>query len=91
VHVARLAGMPQPVLLRAQEILARLEAADVNQTSIGQNILETNRAERSEQVSLFNSAATELVEELSELDVMGITPMEAMNLLFQLKERARRI
>jgi len=31
------------------------------------------------------------VEELSELDVMGITPMEAMQLLFSLKEKARRI
>lgn len=91
VHVARLAGMPRPVLLRAQEILARLEAADVNQTSIGQNILETDRAERSEQVSLFDSAAIELVRELGELDVMSVTPMEAMNLLFQLRERARRI
>jgi DNA mismatch repair protein MutS len=91
VHVARLAGMPQPVLHRAQEILARLEAADVNQTSIGQNILETGREERSAQVTLFDSAATKLVEELSELDVMGITPMEAMQLLFSLKERARRI
>jgi len=91
VHVARLAGMPQPVLHRAQEILARLEAADVNQTSIGQNILEDGREERSAQVTLFDSAATELVQELSELDVMGITPMEAMQLLFTLRERARRV
>ncbi len=91
VHVARLAGMPKPVLLRAQEILARLEAADVNQTSIGQNILESNRTERNDQVSLFDSPATELVVELGNLDVMSLTPMEAMNLLFQLRERARRI
>ncbi|MCL2811829.1 MAG: DNA mismatch repair protein MutS [Clostridia bacterium] len=91
VHVARLAGMPQRVLHRAQEILARLEAADVNQTSIGQNILEAGREERNAQVTLFDSAATELVQELSELDVMGITPMEAMQLLFTLKERARRV
>jgi len=91
VHVARLAGMPQPVLHRAQEILARLEAADVNQTSIGQNILEAGREERNAQVTLFDSAATELVQELSELDVMGITPMEAMQLLFTLRERARRV
>jgi DNA mismatch repair protein MutS len=91
VHVARLAGMPQPVLLRAQEILARLEAADVNQASIGQNILEERREERDEQLSLFSAPAAELVEELSNLEVMSVTPMEAMNLLFQLRERARRI
>ncbi len=91
VHVARLAGVPAPVLGRAQEILARLEAADVNQSSIGQNILEDNRKEKSEQVTLFTSPATALIEELRNTDVMGLTPIEAMNLLFALRERAKRI
>ncbi len=91
VHVARLAGVPAPVLGRAQEILARLEAADVNQNSIGQNILEDNRKQKSEQVTLFTSPATALIEELRDTDVMGLTPIEAMNLLFALRERAKRI
>jgi DNA mismatch repair protein MutS len=91
IHVARLAGMPQAVLLRAQEILARLEAADVNQSAIGQNILEEGRREKSEQVTLFTSPATALIEELRDTDVMAMTPMEAMNLLFALRERARRM
>ena len=38
IHVARLAGVPHPVLVRAHEIQARLEVSDVNK--IGQNILE---------------------------------------------------
>lgn len=91
VHVARLAGIPKPVLLRAQEILARLEAADVNQASIGQSIMESQRQERAEQVTLFNSPSTEIIEELSQLDIMSITPMQAMDLLLQFRERARRV
>ena len=91
IHVARLAGLPQPVLLRAQEVLARLEAADVNQASIGQNILEEGRREQNEQVSLFTAPSTAIIEELRGLDVMSMTPMDAMNLLFALRERARRV
>ena len=39
IHVARLAGVPHPVLVRAHEIQARLEVSDINQHGIGQNIL----------------------------------------------------
>lgn len=91
IHVARLAGLPRPVVVRAHEILARLEAADVNQTSIGQNILEAHEDKVPAQVNLFESQAMELVEELKNIDVMAITPIEAMNLIFSLRERARRV
>lgn len=91
IHVARLAGMPKKVLLRAQEILARLEAADVNQNTIGQNILEENKKTHKAQVSLWSSASTELIEQLRDLDVMNLTPMDAMQKLFELREKARRM
>lgn len=91
IHVARLAGMPRPVVMRAHEILARLEANDVNQASIGQNILETHADKAPEQVNLFESPAMELVEEIKNVDVMAITPMDAMNLLFKWRERARKV
>lgn len=91
IHVARLAGMPKRVLLRAQEILARLEAADVNQNTIGQNILEENKKKHTAQVSLWSTASTELIEQLRDLDVMNLTPMDAMQKLFELREKARRM
>ena len=43
VHVARLAGIPHPVIVRAHEIQARLEVSDINQNTIGQNILGEDR------------------------------------------------
>ena len=91
VHVARLAGVPQQVLVRAHEIQARLEVSDINQNTIGQNILEENTDRSNEQVGLFDYAKTELVEELQNIDVMALTPIDAMNKLFVLREKARKL
>ncbi len=91
IHVARLAGMPRPVLMRAQEILARIETNNSENSSIGQNILGSDEDRAPTQVSLFESPAMDLIEELRTIDVMSMTPIDAMNLLFTLKEKARRI
>ncbi|MDO5376869.1 MAG: DNA mismatch repair protein MutS [Clostridia bacterium] len=85
IHVAHLAGLPRPVIMRAHEILARIEANDVNQSSIGQNILSSDTDRAPQQVGLFESPAMDLIEELRALDVMAMTPIDA------LKEKARRI
>ncbi len=90
IHVAHLAGMPRPVIMRAHEILARLETNDVNQSSIGQNILGEDTEKTPKQVNLFESPAMDLVEEIKQLDVMSMTPIDAMNTLFMLKEKARK-
>lgn len=91
IHVAQLAGIPQPVVARSREILARLETANVNQASISANILEENRAERQMQMGLTDYASVDLVEELRALDVNAMTPMDALNTLYTLREKARRI
>ena len=90
IHVAHLAGLPRPVIMRAHEILARLETNDVNQTSIGQNILGDDLDKKPKQVNLFEAPAMDLVEEIRALDVMAMTPIEALNTLFTLREKARR-
>lgn len=90
IHVAHLAGVPRPVIMRAHEVLARLEANNVNQTSIGQNILGDDHDRKPKQVNLFEAPAMDLVEELRQIDVMAMTPIEALNTLFALKEKARR-
>lgn len=89
IHVARLAGVPHPVLVRAHEIQARLEVSDVNK--IGQNILEEGTARENEQVSLFDVGKTGIINELQNLDVMALTPIDAMNKLFLLREKARKL
>lgn len=91
IHVARLAGIPHPVLVRAHEIQARLEVSNINQNTIGQNILEDGPARESEQVDMFDYARTEIINELQSIDVMALTPMDAINKLFLLREKARKL
>ncbi|MBR5804979.1 MAG: DNA mismatch repair protein MutS, partial [Clostridia bacterium] len=92
VHVARLAGVPHPVIVRAHEIQARLEVSDINQNTIGQNILgEETEPRKNEQLDLFEYRKDEIIQELQAIDVMALTPMDAMNKLFLLKEKARKV
>ena len=92
IHVARLAGMPRPVVMRAHEILARLETRDKGELSIGQNIIGAQTAEQGPaQLTLFDTGAMDIVSELKALDIMALTPIDAMNLLFRLREQARRV
>lgn len=88
VYVARLAGLPRPVLARAREILARLEANDITKDSIARNILE-KRPRPNRQLGLADIGRAELIEELAGLEVLNMTPVEALNRLFVLREKAR--
>ena len=90
VYVARLAGVPHAVVARAQEIEARLEANNINQNTIGKNILEKGK-KKNQQQDLFEYGRTELIEELSSLDVLSMSPMDALNKLFLLREKARKL
>ncbi len=91
IHVARLAGVPHPVLVRAHEIQARLEVSNINQKGIGQNILEEAEERPAEQVDIFDFERAEIINELQSIDVMALTPMDAINKLFLLREKARKL
>ena len=88
IYVARLAGVPRPVVARAQEIEARLEVSNQGDNSIGQNILGSRHKKKNEQVGLMDFGKTEFIEEIRGLDVMAMTPIDALNKLFLLKEKA---
>ena len=91
VAVAKLAGLPNPVIARARQIMARLEVDDQSKGTIGQSILDKRKNAGNKQVSITELKPMELVEEISALDVVGMTPIEALNKLFELSEKARRI
>jgi len=91
IHVAHLAGIPRPVIMRANEILARIEADNTDRSSISKNILTEDEDREPAQVNLFDSPAMDLIEEIRAIDVMSMTPIDALNALFTLKEKARRI
>lgn len=91
IYVARLAGVPRSVVARAQEIEARLEVNNINQNSIGQNILGAGHKKKNQQVELFSYGQTEFVEEVRNLDVLAMTPMDALNKMFLLHEKAMKL
>ena len=82
VHVAELAGLPKPVVQRAREVLLELESAPAT---------SGRRAPAMPQLSLFASTPPDdgLRRELAELDVDSLSPLEALNRLYELRERAQ--
>ena len=87
IHVARLAGMPQEIIGRAKEILARLESGrDGSQPFVARGAADGAPA----QMALFNSAEDRLRKSLRGLDLSTMTPLEAMNLLDRLIVEAKK-
>lgn len=94
IQVAKLAGIPGPVLERATELLALREATPMAQAvravAVARDASDTSVAPDARPVSLFASAAeTELVTALAEVDVDNLTPRQAMEILFSLTDRAK--
>jgi DNA mismatch repair protein MutS len=85
IQVARLAGLPRPVIERAREILAALERDEL--TRGGRPSVSGTPSEPQRQLGLFQSAAPDdrLRERLAALDVDRMTPMEALTVLAELK------
>ncbi len=91
VAVAALAGLPDSLVMRARQIMARLEVKDEQEGNIGQSILDQRKNGGNRQISMMDAAPMELVEEIRDIDVMSMSPLDAMNALFKLVEKARRI
>jgi DNA mismatch repair protein MutS len=90
LHVARLAGLPEPLLARAQEVLANLEAKEYDPTGqprLAQGERAPSQAGRDAQLSLFTPPEEVVAQVLRELDVEAMTPLAALNLLHGLKTR----
>ncbi|MBI4246322.1 MAG: DNA mismatch repair protein MutS, partial [Candidatus Rokubacteria bacterium] len=77
IQVARLAGLPPPVVARAKTLLAELESAGERAAA----------ARDAVQLGLFAPAPDLIGEELARLDVAHLTPMEALNLLAKWQQR----
>ena len=88
IHVAKMAGMPQIVLLKAQKILKKLEKNHSGE------VLNGIKAEQEEmQMSFFNlddPLLEEIKEEILNLDVNTITPVEALMKLNEIKRMITR-
>jgi DNA mismatch repair protein MutS len=78
IHVAQLAGLPQPVIQRANEIMQELEKSSGRAVRISPHAAQ--------QAALFPETSP-LLDELKELDVNSLSPIEALNRLFEWQKK----
>ena len=83
IEVAKLAGVPNEVVKRAREILKDIEAG--SHIAVGHNVVK-----RDDEVDLFagftSSVNDDVADKIRAVDINTMTPIEAMNLLFELKK-----
>jgi DNA mismatch repair protein MutS len=85
IEVAKLAGLPAEVIDRAREVLAEHESAEQAVTAH----LESGESDAVDRVQLtmFTPLSQRIVDKLREADVNRLTPLEALNLLSELKKQ----
>lgn len=90
IHVAKIAGLPNDLLMRADQILTRLEEQanekpSLNPSNKGANDSKENQV--SEQISLFTETTeSPVLEKLRRLDIYNMTPMEVMLAVAEMKK-----
>jgi DNA mismatch repair protein MutS len=83
IHVAKLAGIPKTVLQRSREILEKLESTFQRQ-ACGEHLAKNKTKESSEEI-LFVQKHKNVLDKLASTDINNLTPIEAINLLNQIK------
>lgn len=94
IHVAKLAGVPGPVIERAREILFNLEKKELDDSGIPRIAYHSSKKRDKSQLFLFKEdrereISDEIKREIENADVSSLTPLEALNLLNELKEKTR--
>jgi DNA mismatch repair protein MutS len=82
IEVAKLAGLPNEVIVRAREVLTEHESAERELTSH----LSPGATPPATQLTIFTALSQPVVEKLRDVDLNRLTPLEALNLLAELKK-----
>jgi DNA mismatch repair protein MutS len=83
IHVAKLAGLPKPILARSNEILEELESAFAKEAT-GERLAK-HKTKEPDGDALFIQKHKSVLDKLASTDVNNLTPIEAINLLSQIK------
>ena len=84
IEVAKLAGLPNEVVVRAREVLAEHESAEHR---MSEHLTPGAEPERPAQLTIFTPLSQPVLEKLREVDLNRLTPLEALNLLAELKKQ----
>jgi DNA mismatch repair protein MutS len=85
IEVAKLAGLPNEVIDRAREVLTEHEAAEQRLTD--QLASDDSRPRSPAQLTIFTPLSQPVLDRLREVDLNRLTPLEALNLLAELKKQ----
>jgi len=83
IEVAKLAGLPNEVVVRAREVLAEHESSEHR---LSGHLTPGAEPERPTQLTIFTPLSQPVLEKLREVDLNRLTPLEALNLLAELKK-----
>jgi DNA mismatch repair protein MutS len=83
IEVAKLAGLPNEVTERAREVLAEHESVERRMT---EHLTPGAEAPRAAQLTIFTALSQPVVDRLRDVDLNKLTPLEALNLLAELKK-----
>ena len=92
IHVAKMAGMPKSIVKRANEILKQLESDNCQQGIAGKPLAEVSENRGGMQLSFFqldDPILCQIRDEILNLDVNNLTPIEALNKLNDIKKIVR--
>lgn len=91
IHVARMAGMPRSVVSRADEILKELELSH-ERKELAKPIADIAGHREGMQLSIFqldDPVLKQIRDELLEIDINNLTPVEALNKLYNIKKHLK--
>jgi DNA mismatch repair protein MutS len=91
IQVARLAGLPEETIKRSKEILSNLEKSELNELGAPKLAYaaesEPSKTPGVGQLDLFATQADPVIKELLGLDILSLTPIEALNKLFEMRKK----
>ncbi len=88
VHVAQIAGIPRPVIHRAEEILVELERK--GDARARRKAMQDIAVPTALQMTLFAAEQHPLIEEIKALAIDELTPIEAISKLYELQQKAKK-
>jgi len=88
IQVARLAGLPEEVVIRAREVLANLEKGELDEKGLPRlaHVKGGGREQAKDQLSLFGVRDGQIYRQLQKVDPNRLTPLEAIELLYNWKK-----
>ena len=87
IQVAKLAGVPDPVIARAKELVEELSEADI---SLKPKALPVEMSMESEQISLFDTVKDDdIITEIRDMDLGNMTPLDALNTIYRLQNKIK--